>query len=285
MLKGLDVASIDENKNIDWTKPKEIGFSFGITRAAWGTTKDSIYDAEQLKLQRSGYVRGAYLYLRFSFKGKPAPSPTDQARTACAIVGKLPQDCFPPTIDIEFPGNGASDTHMTPAALISGIMDAWDVFYGFYGVAPMAYSSDRVIVEDLDDKPFPARMLKSPLWLKYYPFNPGPAVINPPESLAPPPVPAQWNDPSFWFIHQFQGDATGVPGFTSTVDLNRFNPMSKGASGERVKWVQTRLGVTVDGKFGPNTDTALRRFQTAKGLTSDGIIGPKTFAYLCWVPV
>jgi len=286
MIKGLDVASVDANKSIDWTAAKQVAFTFAIPRAAWGTSQDSIYAAEWLKLQRAGYVRGGYLFLRFPSNGKPAPSPTAQATAMCNIVGSLTPDCLPPSLDVEFPGNGASDTGMTVAQLIAGIMEAWDVLYNFYKVAPMVYTSARVIREDLNDKPFPVRMLTSPLWLARYYYNSGPAVANPPDSMAPPPVPTQWNDPDWWWVHQYQGDATGVPGFTNTVDLNRFNPMSKGAAGERVKWVQRRIGLTgasVDGKFGPATDAALRRFQTAQKLTVDGLIGPATFARLCWV--
>jgi peptidoglycan hydrolase-like protein with peptidoglycan-binding domain len=57
--------------------------------------------------------------------------------------------------------------------------------------------------------------------------------------------------------------------------------MSKGAKGERVKWVQRIIGCAkADGNFGKLTDEALRKWQEAGGLTSDGVIGPKTFAQL-----
>jgi len=47
-----------------------------------------------------------------------------------------------------------------------------------------------------------------------------------------------------------------------------------------VTWLQRRLGLTVDGSFGPRTEAAVRAFQTARGLGPDGKVGPKTWAAL-----
>lgn len=53
--------------------------------------------------------------------------------------------------------------------------------------------------------------------------------------------------------------------------------LRKGVSGEPVKILQAKLGVTADGEFGPGTEKALKDFQTSKGLVADGIAGPDTF--------
>lgn len=45
-----------------------------------------------------------------------------------------------------------------------------------------------------------------------------------------------------------------------------------------VALLQTIVGVTPDGLFGPNTQAAVKRFQSAHGLAADGIAGPKTWA-------
>lgn len=45
-----------------------------------------------------------------------------------------------------------------------------------------------------------------------------------------------------------------------------------------VALLQTIVGVTPDGLFGPNTQAAVKRFQAAHGLAADGIAGPKTWA-------
>ena len=49
-----------------------------------------------------------------------------------------------------------------------------------------------------------------------------------------------------------------------------------GSKGEGVKALQTLLGVTSDGIFGPKTKQAVMKMQKESGLTADGIVGPKT---------
>ncbi len=49
---------------------------------------------------------------------------------------------------------------------------------------------------------------------------------------------------------------------------------------EKLKAYQTKLGVTADGKMGPETKAAIQKFQKDNGLAVDGIIGPQTSAAL-----
>lgn len=53
--------------------------------------------------------------------------------------------------------------------------------------------------------------------------------------------------------------------------------LRKGVTGEPVKILQAKLGVTADGDFGSGTEKALKDFQSAHGLSADGIAGPDTF--------
>lgn len=61
------------------------------------------------------------------------------------------------------------------------------------------------------------------------------------------------------------------------------NTLKNGSSGEQVKTVQRILNGsgytsgTVDGKYGKNTENAVKAFQKAKGLTADGICGLNTW--------
>ena len=51
-----------------------------------------------------------------------------------------------------------------------------------------------------------------------------------------------------------------------------------GSKGEEVKQLQTKLGLTSDGSFGPGTEKAVKEWQISNGLTSDGIIGDKSWS-------
>jgi len=302
MVIGIDTASVAGNRAIDWTKAKSSGIAFAIIRAAYGTGKDTKFDQEWPRIKAAGIVRGAYLFLRFPCHSKniyKVPTPTAQAEAVCKFVGKLDPNDFPISLDVEFPGEGQPDTGMTSAQLLKGVLEAWNVLKNNYGVAPLVYTSARVWIDDLKNLPVPGTVTESLLWLARYAFAPGPAVMNL-DQVANPPVPPPWagSDPKLityrgepysnqnWCAHQAQGDATDCPGFSGAVDMNRVRPVVKGDSGERVKWLQRRLGFTgtnVDGKFGPMTDAAVRKLQASKpDVVADGIVGPRTYAYLCW---
>ena len=46
-----------------------------------------------------------------------------------------------------------------------------------------------------------------------------------------------------------------------------------GSTGEDVKLLQTKLGLTPDGIFGPGTEKKVKEWQKSNGLVDDGIIG------------
>lgn len=56
--------------------------------------------------------------------------------------------------------------------------------------------------------------------------------------------------------------------------------LKRGLAGEPVKILQAKLGVAVDGQFGPATEEALKSYQKSHGLAVDGIAGPDTFLEL-----
>jgi putative chitinase len=51
-----------------------------------------------------------------------------------------------------------------------------------------------------------------------------------------------------------------------------------GSKGEDVKKIQSKLGLTADGVFGPGTESAIKKWQTENHLNSDGIVGEETWS-------
>jgi putative chitinase len=51
-----------------------------------------------------------------------------------------------------------------------------------------------------------------------------------------------------------------------------------GSKGDDVKKLQTKLGLTADGSFGPNTEKKVKEWQSANGLTADGVVGDGTWS-------
>jgi hypothetical protein len=92
------------------------------------------------------------------------------------------------------------------------------------------------------------------------------------------------SDPTFE-MDDFRQQAAAIIGGTAprptlipAVDTANRPTLRRGATGTLVQQIQTKIGVTADGNFGPATEAAVRRFQREKGLVPDGIVGPKTWA-------
>lgn len=282
MIIGIDCADVDENLNPDWAKAKaNAGLAYAFVRATFGAASDVAFKQAWPAIKAVGVPRGAYLFLRY---GSLHASAEVQAAAFINTVGDLGPGDFPPVIDIEFGGNGRKLNGLGLDDVMKSIRTAWGVLNEHYGTAPMLYTSYRVWFEDLDNAPAPD-LAESPLWLaKPWPW----ARNNQPhldgaffaDGQHDPAVPVPL--PRNWWIHQYQGDALGFPGFSSTVDLNRFRSTSKGGTGDHVKWLQRRLGLDETGTFDDTVGDAVVAHQTANGLVADGVVGPKTFASVCW---
>jgi GH25 family lysozyme M1 (1,4-beta-N-acetylmuramidase) len=284
---GLDYASVDGNKTPDFAAAKAAGARFMLVRAIYGRGGpnagpycDPCWARDKDAIVRAGLKRGAYLFLCFPRKGATTPTPEAQAQAFIDYVKLDVGRDFPPVIDVE----EASDV-ITADEMFSWVCRAAQILKNAYGTLPMIYTSARVWHENLKDHA--AGVLKDcPLWLA----KPWPWAIGTPVQLggAPSYYPyavIPFGDSTYWWIYQYQGDGTGMPGFTSTVDLDRFQLVKKGMAGDIVRWVQRRIGVTVDGIFGAATEAAVKSVQTRAGLAADGIVGPDTFAVLAWLAV
>lgn len=60
--------------------------------------------------------------------------------------------------------------------------------------------------------------------------------------------------------------------------------LKRGHNGDLVEAIQEKLGLRIDGVFGPATEAAVKNFQINKGLKGDGIVGPMTWKKLSLNP-
>lgn len=73
---------------------------------------------------------------------------------------------------------------------------------------------------------------------------------------------------------------SGGPTKAATVTAPGVYPghaLRRGDTGPKVVELQTALGITADGSYGPATEAAVRNYQTSHGLLVDGITGPQTW--------
>jgi peptidoglycan hydrolase-like protein with peptidoglycan-binding domain len=75
--------------------------------------------------------------------------------------------------------------------------------------------------------------------------------------------------------------AAVLPAATGVANAdNSSQPTVTHVFGASVQSVQSALGITADGIWGPQTESAVRDYQAAHGLTVDGIVGPQTLGSL-----
>jgi peptidoglycan hydrolase-like protein with peptidoglycan-binding domain len=299
--EGLDYASVDQNAPPDNPALENAGERFVIIRKSYGywdsshrafrLAADPVYARDAAKARAAGFTVGAYL---FPIIHKGAPSAKEQVANFLAAEGDiLPGKDFPPTLDVEFPGNGIADTGMTQTEAYDFVVDLATELKLALGVAPMIYTSH---VEWCDTNGLggpPTFPFDCPLWIKI-PYHL--AAHRAPDTTphADPHlgfaswdkadlyrIPPPW-EKSGWFIRQYQGDAVGLAG-VHQADLDDFQITWQGDTGPHIMWLQRKLGVTADGMYGPATATKLEDAQRTHGLEPDGIVGLHTFCVLAWL--
>lgn len=78
----------------------------------------------------------------------------------------------------------------------------------------------------------------------------------------------------------FGGKITTPPPSAAASSSSGSTTLRRGSTGDQVKALQAKLGLTADGSFGPGTEAKLKEWQAKNGLTADGIAGPATLAKL-----
>lgn len=283
MQLGIDYAGVDGDAPPDWSAVARV-FSFAIFRDTYRTTVDPVAKRDRDPARAAGLIVGEYM---FPMMDTSSPAPADQVKVFASSADVRHGIDLPPMLDIEFP-HGLAATGRSRPDLITWIRDAITALRNTYGCWPLLYTSQRVWdgsdADCLDAPPTPD-LIDCPLVLSRYPFKERlPAVTSHDlvTQLKDPPVPLSWD--GAWWIHQYQGDALGAVGFSSTVDLNRFHGVGVSSSPSRgnVRWAQRRLKLAETGVFDNITIDALIEFQKSKGLTADAVIGVKTFVALAW---
>lgn len=121
----------------------------------------------------------------------------------------------------------------------------------------------------------------------------GPATPAPPAGAPPRPAPAPPASPSPAEVRKWAGSlsppAPPAAGPSSPAPPSQAKALpralrngDRGADVEGLQRILSELGytVTVDGRFGPQTATAVKALQKAQGLSQDGIAGPATWTAL-----
>lgn len=296
---GIDFAMTDANQ-VDLKKSmKATDLKFAIVRGTYGTTRDSTLPKFWKAFQDAGLVRGVYMFPVMQKGRDPEPQVAALWAAVKAAGGIVPGKDLPPVLDVEFP-KGIAATGLTRMQCIDWILRAVNALKDTFGCLPMLYTSARVWdgedQDSLDASQVPTPTIADcPLWLARYPYKYKiPAHYLPAErnAIVMPAVPKELGDSMDVWVHQYQGDAVKFPGISRTVDLNRFFPLSQrvGAAtsglgytiGERVAWVQRKVRVPADGRWGDDTERAVREFQSTRGLTGDGVVGLRTFCAMAW---
>lgn len=289
---GVDYASVDQNIRPDTSAAKAAGVGFAVIRGSYSDWADPTWRRDADAWRAAGVPVGGYLFPVLS--ELPAPQVAAFDRGSDLGPGDLP-----PVLDVEFPG-GIAKTGLSRDELLKRVLDFVKAMQDRFSVAPMIYTSARVWdgedadALDADRHGFGAlhsTMKECPLWLARYPYKTRIQAVGDTaeerkvvDALPWPTVPKAWGDQGNVWIHQYEGDAVKLAGFSATVDLNRFRTLRHGDSGERVRWLQRRLKMAegTPGVFDDATDDAVREFQARAGLVADGIVGVMTFARVAW---
>lgn len=94
-----------------------------------------------------------------------------------------------------------------------------------------------------------------------------------PSVVVPPPVSPAYTPPEVV-------PASTKPAASPNVGLRTLRLTSPRTTGEDVKTLQRRLGISDDGVFGSGTLASVKAYQSSHGLQPDGVVGPKTWASL-----
>lgn len=286
-IKGIDVASFQHPNNdpIDFGKVKEAGFDFVFIKATEGVGYVNPYFARDVAdARKAGLAVGAYSFLRANVDAVSAANKFNE--TVKGVPLDLPLGLDFETLDGE------------PSWLAHHRLDQFRTVLRQDGHRTLTYSYPGFLKAHV---PATCKFCGSdPLWLAAY-------------EAAEPAAPKPWSGVTIWqkynreqvagiadatdgdlFVGKnfdvFAGKARPAPTLPAWYHRLLEFPPSKlrnaGATvvsggvryqdGDDVRAVQRRLGIKVDGLYGPQTADHVKGFQKLHKIAVDGIVGPTT---------
>lgn len=255
-MKGIDISNL--NGSVDINSVKKAGYGFVISKITEGSTFIDAYGSTNIaNTKKAGLIAGAYHFARFRTKQKAIIE-------ANFFKKNCPSNVDFVCLDFEQP-EALGD--MTEACL-----QFLDIIAS---IAPaVIYCNPNYIYSYLNSS-----IKKYPLWIANY------GVSSPKTPI--------WGKYAIWQYSE-SGIVSGVSG---QVDLNESgedfyrlttssdsSETNTGTVGNSIIEVQNQLnslinaGLVVDGKDGPKTQAAVKKFQGIMGLVQDGIAGNKTWS-------
>lgn len=279
-MKGIDVSSYQGRP--EWGKVKESGIDFAILRVMNSKGKDSSFEYNYQEAGRNGLFRGGY---RYSYALTIAQAKAEAQGVLDALAGrKLEMGVW---LDLEW-----DRQRSIGKAKVRRIAEVWMKVIRDAGYDCNIYCNldwYRNVCGDLDAK----------YWIARYSSN-DTGVVK--DGVRPNVGESGWQfsskgrvygisgnvDMNIWYDSVSLGkpDTIAVNPYRDSGKLLKYNRLTVGLAREDVRWLQWELReagyeLTIDGKFGPKTDLALRAFQavhpgTFSGKQPDGICGSKT---------
>jgi lysozyme len=268
-LKGIDLSRYNTARS--WTPYLSSGLSFAFIKATEGTNILSpVFLDQWVNIGQGPALRGAYHFF------KPMVDARKQAEHFIRLVKPVtrPGD-LPPVLDVEDPRSGRIS-----ANAYADRIEVWlKLVEQAFGQKPIIYTGSFFWRDNLGNT---NRFSAHPTWLARYGRN-MPTQLPGRQGL------------DFW---QFT-DKGAEAGF-SPVDTNWYfgtleelwamggqkNLVKSNVFWDKVVGMQKMLTLRgyntqgIDGRFGQNTDTAVRAFQRDQNLVVDGEVGPKTWRKL-----
>lgn len=286
MGKGFDIAG-REGIGDDFVKARAAGFTFGFVKlyqAPYGA--DGGFAKAWPKVLEAGITRAPYIFPDYRPNAATVMVQVNAAWAAFVAAGGWSPGDMAVGVDVEFPGGKLPQSIPGIIAFLEDFVTAVKTVFGCW---PIIYTSARVWDgTDTDALRGPTSWVptKCDLWDKTAYIR---AAGQPDPGYVPtgrPKMPVAWTKPNSpgCFINQYGGDVVQEPGFSATIDTNRFLTLGRlNATAEdagRINSIAAKLGVVTNGVWTDELDAKLRAFQASFGGDADAIIGVITYARL-----